>query len=147
MKIPLFAPIKHLIKCNNRDASFQYPDWLPSQTSLECHYRMTVYENMCAMVLERAGGTKRVVWPWGPGAISTSADRQGITQPGVGLSALADRPQGLSSHSYVVKAPFPRYFRKRALSDSSSNGHSIVDSNSEDWQHLFTAELDRRLCM
>ena len=147
------------------------------------------------MVLERAGGSKRVSWPYGPSAISASIsasnDRQATTQPSVGtaqpdvgtaqpgaqpgsrtaqpsvettrlgvgtaqpgvgtaqpdggLSTLTDRPQGLSSHSYVTKAPFPRYCRKRAFSDSSSNGHS-EDSDPNDWQHLFTAELDHRLC-
>ncbi|KAN0070387.1 hypothetical protein V8E54_011256 [Elaphomyces granulatus] len=138
-KIRLFAPIKHLMTRNNQEAFFQ--DKPPSEISLAWHYRMTVMENMGALLLQAKGGAKRIPWRQGPSAISVQKDQnnnqsadpelvgaqpeQG-TAPGVTSSAL------LSRH-HMITSP---------LLDSPNDSDS---EDSDDWQYGFTSELDHRL--
>ena len=116
------------MKRNNQEAFFH--DDLPKKGSLAWHYRMTVMENMGALLLQAIGGAKRIPWRQGPSAISVqkdqnnnqSADPEQVgaqpeqgTAPGVASSALLDSPN-----------------------DSDSE-------DSDDWQYRFTSELDSRL--
>src|SRR5208282_4152138 len=72
-RIRLFAPIEPLLKRNNRKAFFKKK--APSRVSLAWHYKLTVIENMCALLLEKEGGAKRM--PWREGPISVSSGKEG----------------------------------------------------------------------
>jgi hypothetical protein len=116
------------MKRNNQEAFFH--DDPPKKVSLAWHYRMTVMENMGALLLQAIGGAKRIPWRQGPSATSVQKDQnnnQSVDPEQVGAQPEQGTAPGVASS---------------ALLDSPNDSDS---EDSDDWQYRFTSELDSRL--
>jgi hypothetical protein len=146
------------MKHNNQAAFFQGNP--PERNSLAWHYEMTVYENMCVMFIQAAGGAQNIPWHGGSNAVSPVKDSnknpntnhidhinpEQTAKSDVTSSALAHTSQS-HPYFYAVKAPPspPSPNDSTYGSYSPNRKRELEDSDSKDWQYDFTAALDRRL--
>ena len=98
---------------------------------------MCVFENMCALPLQTAGGAKRT---WQPGSSKASIEADTATaQPDEEtMHAEQGNAAGVVSSAYISGH---RMAEALILDEPDSS----EDEGYEDWQHDFSMELDHRL--
>jgi hypothetical protein len=106
---------------------------------------MCVFENMCALPLQTAGGAKRT---WQPGSSKASIEADQTEEPSPDTATA--QPDEETMHAEQGNTA-------GVVSSASISGHRMAealildepdsseDEGYEDWQHDFSMELDHRL--
>jgi hypothetical protein len=139
----VFAPIPVLLERCNEKALFEEDP--PYPESLAWHYNMCVFENMCALSLQEAGGAKRIRQP-GPSKASIEADQTEEPSPNT-TTAQPDEETMHAEQGNAAGVVSSAYISGHRMAGASmlDAPESSEDEDYEDWQHDFSMELDHRL--